>query len=330
MAKNDDRKSTCTTRGGCSFEQLYNGKCYYVCDRECLVQVTQLDTIQEAEDKLTEKIDTLFQDLRIQRDKEIKMFYIGKTFVQANQKYTKLNPLIPDSWRKGGISSRWNDHRKEEYGKDGMIIIAVITRDEVPEGAAPKVKQELYTLALEQRLLHYYQITKGDKRLHNDTFTSGGTDKKRSAGYALYVAFSLSEDEEERNFHEQENDEVTDNVDDTVPSLCSSNQQDDMKIQHEDTVLIPEAQETMGLETCNITEEVHQSTNIPDRCTSTDDAPPPPKRRKTNKVDDIALSILKKKQPQIQKHEKDATKTRKQKSLKLDRQFKKYPVYTYK
>ena len=105
--------------------------------------------------------------------------------MQANQKYAKLNPLIPGNWRKEGISSRWNDHRKEEYGKNGMIVIAVITRDQVPEGAASKVKQELYTLALEQRLLHYYQITKGDERLHNDTFTSGGTDKKRSAVYAL-------------------------------------------------------------------------------------------------------------------------------------------------
>ena len=52
-----------------------------------------------------------------------------KTFVQANQKYQKLNPLNPSNWRKEGISSRWNDHRKEEYGKDGMIVIAVITSD---------------------------------------------------------------------------------------------------------------------------------------------------------------------------------------------------------
>ena len=85
-----------------------------------------------------------------------------------------------------------------------------------------------------------------------------------------YVAFSLSEDEEERNIYEQENDEVTDNVDDTVLSLCSSNQQDNMETQHEDTVLIPEAQETMSLESCNITEEIHQSSNRQDRRTSTD------------------------------------------------------------
>ena len=325
MAKNDDKKSTCTTatRGGCSFEQLCNGESYYVCDRECLVHVTQLDTLQEAEDKLTEKIDTLFQDLQIQTDKEIKMFYIGKTFVRGNKKYKRrVNPLNPLTWRKQGISSRWGEHKEKEYGEDGMIVIAIITRDQVPGGAASKVKQELYTLALEQRLLHYYQITKGDERLHNDTFTSGRSDMEGSAGYALYVAFSLSEDGEERNIHEREKDEVTDSVDDTVLSLCSSNQQDNMETQHEDTVSIPEAQETTSLETCNITEEKHQSTKY---------SPPPPsplplpKRRKTNSIDEIAISILKKKQPQ---HEKDATKARERKALKLNRQSKRL-LYTH-
>ena len=264
------------------------------------------------------------------------MFYIGKTYVRGNKRYKRVNPLNPLTWRKEGISSRRGEHKNKIYGKDGMIVIAVITRDQVPTTAASKVNQELYTLALEQRLLHYYQITKGDERLHNETFTSGRSDDTVSAGYALYVAFSLSKDEEERNIHEQENDEVTDSVDDTVPSFCSSNQQDNMEIQHEDTVLIPEAQETMSLETRNTTEEIHQSTNTQDRCTSTDDVvfvkylPPPPKRRKTNNVDDIALSILKKKQRQIQKHKNDATKARKQKSLKLNKQSKRSAVYTYK
>ena len=210
MAKNDDKISisTTATRGGCSFQQLCNGESYYVCDGVCLEHITQLNTIQEAEKTLTEQIDKLFQDLKIQRERDIKMFYIGKTYVQCNKKYKGVNPKNPLTWKKDGISSRWNDHRKEEYGRDGMIVIAVITRDQVPITAAPKVKQELYTLALEQRLLHYYQITKGDERLHNDTFTSGGIDKKGSAGYALYVAFSLSEDEEERNIHEQEKKET--------------------------------------------------------------------------------------------------------------------------
>ena len=73
-----------------------------------------------------------------------------------------------------------------------MIVISVIAKTQVPvtDGGKSVVDQELYTLALEQRLLHYYKIIKFDDRLDNDTFTSGNSDKK---GYALYVAFSCIE-----------------------------------------------------------------------------------------------------------------------------------------
>ena len=93
-----------------------------------------------------------------------------------------------------------------------MIVIAVITRDQVPlRETEPAVHQEDYTLALEQRLMHYYKITKGDKRLANKTFTSGGADKKGSAGYALYVAFSLKKNETEETEGEVTDDHTGDN-----------------------------------------------------------------------------------------------------------------------
>ena len=253
MAKKNDKQYT-ATYGGCSFEQLCNKECNYVCDRECLVEVTQQDTLLEADDKLITNIDRLFQVFQTRRGKEITMFYIGKTYVRWNKKYKRnVAPLDPLTWNKTGISKRWGKHKENIYGKGGMIVIAVITRDQVPTTAASKVNQELYTLALEQRLLHYYQITKGDKRLQNDTFTSGRSDMEDSAGYALYVVFSLSEDGEERNIHEQENDEVTDSVDD---------------------------EQTTSHKTSNITEV---STNAQDRCTDDDDIAwmSPPMLKKT-------------------------------------------------
>ena len=89
-----------------------------------------------------------------------------------------------------------------------MMVIAILTKDEVPQQENVRVIDlELYTLALEQRLLHYYKITGNDARFDNDTFTSGGADKKGSAGYALYVAFSLEENEdndEQNEFREEE------------------------------------------------------------------------------------------------------------------------------
>ena len=208
---NNDRRTyvTAATRGGMSFDQLCRGEDpYYVCDRECLVDITHRDTLETAEKKLVEKIENLFLDLQIQKDVKINKFYIGKTYVpkSKSKKIKKLDEFNPKTWRKEGISSRWSDHRANDYGKDGMIVIAVITRTQVPrkrerntENVTTKLNSELYTLALEQRLLHYYKITKGDDRLDNDTFTSGGTDKKGSAGYALYVAFSCIENTDVEN-----------------------------------------------------------------------------------------------------------------------------------
>ncbi len=192
-----------TTRGGITFDQLCrDDQPYYVCDKECLVHdISNEDTLQKMEDKLVNKIEENFRAIEIGRDAKINKFYIGKTFVQKPKRSKTVIPTDPKSWTKTGISSRWGDHKKEDYGKDGMVVIAVITKDQVPlhQNGDRVIGQEHYTLALEQRLLHYYKITRKDTRLDNETFTSGGIDKKGSAGYALYVAFSLEPEANEDN-----------------------------------------------------------------------------------------------------------------------------------
>ncbi len=222
-ADNDRRTYvTAATRGGMSFDQLCRGEApYYVCDKECLVEITHKDTLETAEKKLVEKIEKLFLDIQIQKDVRINKFYIGKTYVQKSKskRIKNLDESDPKTWRKQGISSRWSDHRTNDYGKDGMIVIAVITRTQVPrkrerntEKVETKLNSELYTLALEQRLLHYYKITKGDERLDNETFTSGSADKKGSAGYALYVAFSCVENTDEEGVeNNNESGEISSN-----------------------------------------------------------------------------------------------------------------------
>ena len=200
--------ATASTRGGMSYEQLCRGglPSKYVCSGECLVEITREDTLETAEKKLVDNVEKLFLDIEIQRGVKIKKFYIGKTFAEQNQTCNKFDPLNPNTWRKEGISSRWRDHGGKDYGKDGMIVIAVITRLQVPvtDGGKPVVHQELYTLALEQRLLHHYKITKGDVRLENDTFTSGKREKKESAGHVLYVAFSFTDKEVGENNNDDE------------------------------------------------------------------------------------------------------------------------------
>ncbi len=191
-----------TTRGGMSYEQLCRDDQpgYYVCDRECLVHILRKDTLEQAEKKLITKIDTLFKDIEIQKEATIDKFYIGKTYV-TTRKHSSMDPLNPWTWIKEGIKGRWQNHKKTDYGKDGMIVIAVITRDQVPLARDPThrqhtvVHQEDYAFALEQRLLHYYKITMKDPRIANKTFKSGGDNRNESAGYILYVSFGLKKNE---------------------------------------------------------------------------------------------------------------------------------------
>ena len=84
--------------------------------------------------------------------------------------------MDPYTWKKNGISSRWGCHKKKEYGRDGLVVLAAVTKDAVPQQCRGEVHQEQYALALEQMLLHHYKLDIGDQRLHNDTFTSGGLD----------------------------------------------------------------------------------------------------------------------------------------------------------
>ncbi len=189
--------STSTT-GGISFDQLCRGDQLpsYVCDRECLVDILREDTLKQAEKKLITNIDTLFKDIEIQKEATIDKFYIGKTYV-ITRKNSSMDPMNPWTWRKDGISSRWQHHMDKDYCKDGMIVIAVITKDQVPTHRQPTVlHQEDYTLQLEKRLIEYYKRA-GDTRIANKTLKSGASDGRQSAGYALYVTFSLEDNEQE-------------------------------------------------------------------------------------------------------------------------------------
>ena len=109
--------STSTT-GGISFDQLCRGdQPYYVCDRECLVHILRKDTLKQAEKKLITNIDTLFKDIEIQKEATIDKFYIGKTYV-ITRKNSSMDPMNPWTWRKDGISSRWQYHMDRQRWND--------------------------------------------------------------------------------------------------------------------------------------------------------------------------------------------------------------------
>ena len=186
------------TFGGCTLDDLIRGSKNYVCDASCLVNLVGKDS-NEAKEGLINKIDELFQDLELQTERRVMKYYIGKTFIKQRKRpnnrkmFVKFDPMDPYTWKKNGISSRWGCHKKMEYGRDGLVVLAAVTEDAVPQQYCHEVHREQYAVALEQMLLHHYKLEIGDQRLHNDTFTSAGPDGGKSIAYAIYVVFTLEE-----------------------------------------------------------------------------------------------------------------------------------------
>ena len=190
-----------TTWGGVDFDELASatGDPSYAF-RLYTEKGDELSAPRTAVDRLSSWLDTTIQDIECQSEKRVRKFYIGKTYSQGrkNRNYNKNNP---STWRTGGISSRWRTHRKEEYGKSGMVVLTVITRDRVPKGAIKSFKsQQQYALALEQQLIMHYAYERGDERLANETINpgkwktdeGGGENKITGAiGYPIYMAYAL-------------------------------------------------------------------------------------------------------------------------------------------
>ena len=186
-----------TTVGGCTFEELCNGTVLsYACDNTVDIRGSDFG---QAKKTILKHIDDCIRCLEIARGRKMEKLYIGKTYIprkKAPRGFVPIDPKNPWTYKKGGIGSRWREHRNSDYGRDGMIVLAVIPRGAVPSNAKPGLHQEDYTFALEQALLHHFMITNYDDRIANDTFATGGTDVHGSAAYALYMAFRLEDEED--------------------------------------------------------------------------------------------------------------------------------------
>lgn len=138
-----------------------------------------------------EKVDrTLDRIERTNKQTKIKKFYIGKTYIPKRIN-GEFNPEDPKTWRVPGVSDRYNRHKKHDYGKSGMVVLGVITKDNLPKNC--QVNHEQLALAYEQMLLHHYMLCNPDKRVANVTFETG-----RTTEYDIKRASSDTSEEEDR------------------------------------------------------------------------------------------------------------------------------------
>ena len=212
-------QSAATTRGGVDFDDLVSGKVppYYTFrptriknKRDvCVTMPTKKDikhtatntedysnALYRATDILVEWVDDTIRDIEIQSEKKVVKFYIGKTYVRKNKNSKVFDTMNPNTWRKEGIRSRWCHHKQEDYGRNGMVVLTVVTKDDVPQQSIPAFKHhDMYALALEQQLIIHYAFIRGDERLANTSTHSGmqQQEESRALGYPIYIAFALDD-----------------------------------------------------------------------------------------------------------------------------------------
>ncbi len=210
MAMDDSHGSVtskATTRGGVEFDDLASGEKvppYYAFN---LTKLSEGMDLRTATDTLIKSIDGTLRDIETlsTSNKRISKFYIGKTYTHRVTR-RQFDHMKPNTWRKGGISSRWHHHKSQDYGKSGMVVQAVVTKEVVPPGSTPAFKhQEMYALALEQQLIIHYAYVEKDQRLAN-TSTHPGMQQtntqeldRGAIGYPIYVAYALEDDSDSEN-----------------------------------------------------------------------------------------------------------------------------------
>ena len=188
------------TRGGYSFDQLgeEDGD-KYVYFRHNLVDIRGLTQLKHAKNKIADKIEDIIISLENGGEQRVAKIYIGKTYIRCEEPQEgqdqKVDPMESSTWSLGGITSGWNDHIKNEegYAKDGIIVLAAVTKEAIPSRCRDRIKKEDYAIAIKQALLHHFRITTTDQRVVNKTFHPGKLDWDKSPAYAIYMTFALEE-----------------------------------------------------------------------------------------------------------------------------------------
>ena len=187
-------------RHGCMFKELSMGTVQsYATD--ALIDITRITkdghtrtpTIREAEDMLLTHIDGCLRTIIADRQRPVERFYIGKTHV-GQLRDRQFNHMSSSSWKlDGGINGRCSDHIRAGHGRDGLVVLTVVTADAIhaeTRNNKPRFNHEEYASALLCRLV---QDCMTDSRLHNERAELGTRrDTAMAIGYPLYMSFKVS------------------------------------------------------------------------------------------------------------------------------------------
>ena len=150
-------------------------------------------TIAESVENVSRYIEQCMDDITRGWRSPIGKFYIGKTHLKKSKRAKEFSVTKPATWRIGsGVSQRFCDHVKQDHGKNGLIVVAAVTKESIPPSCLISqsiTHQEEYALILEKRLIQKFR--KKDPRLANRTQEPGKTNRERSKGYVVYITFTM-------------------------------------------------------------------------------------------------------------------------------------------
>lgn len=180
-----------STRGGADYDTLCRGdeKNYSF----NIVDLKNAKTFGEVLDTVKRTIRETITNLETQSDKKVAKFYIGKTFVHRKQtgggRFQKFNELTPNSFTKKGISKRWHEHKYKDYGRDGMIVVCIVTRAVAYECRTED--QQECALILEEELQKSFRADRDPRLANSAAYRAGPETTNTAIGYPIYIAYSF-------------------------------------------------------------------------------------------------------------------------------------------
>ena len=152
------------------------------------LRTTRMTTFRTVVNAIERQIKKILQEKESEMDLEIHLFSIGKTSAHVNATADFLDPLDEDTVNKKHIGNRWREHRETEYGKDGMVVVAIIT-DDVADTLDYDDAEDC-ALDIEEELQKRFS---SDKRLIHEEYHQGARVKNPADGYPLYITYAFTE-----------------------------------------------------------------------------------------------------------------------------------------
>ena len=152
------------------------------------LRTKKITSFRTAVNAIERRIKKVLQEEEFKMNLEIKRFSIGKTYTHKIKKAYILDPLDENTFTKKGISDRWRVHRETDYGKDGMVVVAIIT-DDVADTLDYDDAEDC-ALNIERKLQDQF---KSDKRLIHEDYHQGARVEYPADGYPLYITYAFTE-----------------------------------------------------------------------------------------------------------------------------------------